>query len=199
MSEESDFDTLIDSYVQTNTGIDPLFISDSLATGLRGHILHAISEGKLKAAGTGNQEGNAVRAAIRSDQICWLDKTSKNPFELEFLQQVDDFIRILNSTCYTGINACEFHYAVYEKDSFYKRHLDQFRNDDSRRFSLITYLNNDWTEEDGGQLQVFTEMNTRKILPHSRTAVFFKSDELEHEVMVTHRQRLSVTGWLKRV
>jgi SM-20-related protein len=48
-------------------------------------------------------------------------------------------------------------------------------------------------------LHIYQDDHIEKILPHSRTAVFFKSDELEHEVTVTHRPRLSVTGWLKRV
>jgi SM-20-related protein len=28
--------------------------------------------------------------------------------------------------------------------------------------------------------------------------VFFKSDELLHEVLLTNERRMSVTGWLKR-
>ncbi len=191
------FDTLINSYIDTRTGTDPFFISEALADGLNSHIIKLQQAGLLNAAGTGNGEKNRIRESIRRDKIYWLDHSNHNSFEQEFLQQAEAFIAHLNETCYTGINASEFHYAVYERNSFYKRHLDQFRTDGNRKFSLITYLNKDWTDADGGQLHIFKEAHTERILPHSRTAVFFKSDELEHEVTVTHRQRLSVTGWLK--
>jgi SM-20-related protein len=36
-------------------------------------------------------------------------------------------------------------------------------------------------------------------MPHAQTSVFFKSDELEHEVAMAHRSRMSITGWLKRI
>lgn len=193
------FDTLIDSYIDHQTGIDPLFLTEELANGLRLHVLKLQMAGLLNAAGTGNREKKAIHEEIRKDKIYWLDKTNHNSFEQEFLLLADEFIACLNQSCYTGINACEFHFAVYDTNSFYKRHLDQFRNDGNRKFSLITYLNTEWTEADGGQLHIYHGEHTEKVLPHSRTAVFFKSDELEHEVMVTHRQRLSVTGWLKRV
>ncbi len=92
---------------------------------------------------------------MRGDKIYWLDKSHNNEFENQFLEHAQDFIDHLNRTCYTGINACEFHYAVYEKESFYKRHKDQFRNDDSRKYSLITFLNDDWQTSDGGQLHIY--------------------------------------------
>ncbi len=193
------FDTLINSYIDHRTGIDPFFITESLAEGLRQHTLQLQEAGLLSAAGTGNGENKRIQEAIRRDKIYWLDASNHNSFELEFLQQADAFIAHLNQTCFTGINACEFHFAVYDTNSFYKRHLDQFRTNGTRKFSLITYLNPGWSDADGGQLHIYQDDHTEKILPRSRTAVFFKSDELEHEVTVTHRQRLSVTGWLKRV
>jgi SM-20-related protein len=47
----------------------------------------------------------------------------------------------MNETCYAGITGYEFHYAFYEEGSFYKRHVDQFQNNQGREFSMITYLN----------------------------------------------------------
>ena len=76
--------------------------------------------------------------------------------------------------------------------------MDQFRSDNKRKFSLINYLNEDWMEEDGGQLYVYQDETVQKIQPESKTAVFFKSDEMEHEVTLCNRSRMSITGWLKR-
>jgi SM-20-related protein len=39
--------------------------------------------------------------------------------------------------------------------------------------------------------------NNQKIAPTQGKTVFFKSDELVHEVLVTQNTRMSITGWLK--
>ena len=44
--------------------------------------------------------------------------------ERAFLNQIEAFILYLNDSCYEGINAYEFHYALYETGSSYKRHVD---------------------------------------------------------------------------
>jgi SM-20-related protein len=91
----------------------------------------------------------------------------------------------------------EFHYALYEKDSFYKKHLDQFQNNKSRAFTMIMYLNVDWQEKDGGELCIYHDDTVQRISPMNGKCVFFKSSELVHEVLLTHKPRLSITGWLK--
>lgn len=193
------FDLLIDSYLEHKVGIDTAFISQRLSNGLQQNIMQLQKDELMKTAGIGNDTIKDVQQKTRGDKIYWLDKTHDNSFEQEFLSLVDDFVGHLNSTCYTGINSYEFHYAVYEEGSFYKRHKDQFRNDDNRKYSLINYLNNNWLEEDGGQLLVYQQENTQRIMPQSQTAVFFKSNEMEHEVVKANRERMSITGWLKQV
>lgn len=193
------FDLLIDSYLANNVGIAPGFLSTDLSAGLQQNIKQLQQEGLMTAAGIGNEAVKDMDQQMRSDKIYWLDKKHGNAFENEFLQQAEDFIDHLNRTCYAGINAYEFHYAVYGQGSFYKRHKDQFKNDDNRKYSLITYLNENWLEEDGGQLQIYENGTIQHILPLSKTAVLFKSDRTEHEVLKANRSRMSITGWLKRV
>ncbi|MDZ4794236.1 MAG: 2OG-Fe(II) oxygenase [Bacteroidota bacterium] len=193
------FDKLIDSYLDNKLGIDTGFISERLSHGLQENIKQLHQDKKMSNAGIGNALIKDASQQMRGDHIYWMDKKHNNAFEQEFLQLAEQFIDHLNSTCYTGINESEFHYAVYEKGSSYKRHTDQFKNNNNRKYSLITYLNDSWLEEDGGQLQVYQQESTQQVLPHSQTAVFFKSDELEHEVMKANRQRMSISGWLKQV
>jgi SM-20-related protein len=193
------FDLLIDSYLENNIGIDSNFLSAQLSKGLHQNILQLQSDDLMTEAGIGNEAIKDTQQKMRGDKIYWMDKKHDNIFEQEFLQLAEDFIDRLNNTCYTGINDYEFHYAVYEEGSFYKRHKDQFKNNSNRKYSLISYLNSNWLEEDGGQLVVFQNKTSQKIQPHSQTSVFFKSDEMEHEVTMAHRQRMSVTGWLKRM
>ena len=119
----------------------------------------------------------------------------EKPAERIFFSRVQSFIDHLNRTCYAGIRESEFHYAVYEPGAFFKRHKDQFLNDDRRRFSFVLYLTDNWTVGDGGELVLYQEQNTQ-IQPKAGTVIFFDST-IEHEVMPSKTLRLSLTGWLK--
>lgn len=192
------FDLIIDSYLDNKVGIDPNFLTKRLSNGLQQNILQLQRDEMMMTAGIGNKEVKDPHQKMRGDKIYWMDKSNPNIYEQEFIQLAEEFISHLNNTCYTGINGYEFHYAVYEEGSFYKRHKDQFKNDDSRKYSLISYLNENWLEEDGGQLLVYQNEVPQTIQPHAQAAVFFKSNEMEHEVTIAHRSRMSITGWLKR-
>jgi SM-20-related protein len=192
------FDLLIDSYLENKVGIDTQFLSEALSKGLQQNIHQLENDGLMTAAGIGNEATKDANQKMRGDKIYWMDKRHDNIYEQAFLQQIEDFIDRLNKTCYTGINGYEFHYAVYEEGSSYKKHKDQFKNDSNRKYSLINYLNENWLEEDGGQLRMYQENGVQQVSPIAQTAVFFKSDEMVHEVMVANRSRMSITGWLKR-
>lgn len=193
------FEGLIETYLTDNVGISEHFLSEVLSAQLKSNLLNLYDHNALLTAGTGNESTILKDTEVRSDKIYWLDKKHNDPHENAFFLLIDEFVRYLNETCYTGITNYEFHYAMYEKGSYYKRHLDRFRNDDSRLFSMITYLNADWLQGDGGELSIFHENGEiQNISPMSGKSVFFKSDELEHEVLETFVPRMSITGWLRR-
>jgi SM-20-related protein len=62
---------------------------------------------------------------------------------------------------------------------------------------MILYLNDQWQEQDGGELCIHHEQNIQLITPINGRSVFFKSNELRHEVLLTYKPRMSITGWLK--
>ena len=62
---------------------------------------------------------------------------------------------------------------------------------------MISYLNSNWKDADGGELLIHQLDNNQKISPTQGKTVFFKSNELVHEVLVTQNTRMSITGWLK--
>ncbi len=194
---QTQFDDLIDSFIETKVGLAENFLSASLAAHLKDNLLALYSDKQLLAAAIGNNTLLVHDAKIRSDKIYWLDRKHDNAFENSFFDLIDGFVSYLNRTCYTGITGYEFHYALYEKGSFYKKHLDQFQNNKSRAFSMIMYLNTDWQEKDGGELCIHHSDHLQMIAPVNGKCVFFKSSELEHEVFLTHAPRLSITGWLK--
>jgi len=191
------FNTLIDSFIDNNVGIAENFLSDALSAHLKDNLNSLYTKKLLLSAGTGNDTNVAHNKSVRGDVIYWLDRSHNNQYENEFFDLMDAFVSHLNNTCYTGITGYEFHYALYETGSFYKKHLDQFRTNDSRKYSMINYLNTDWQEEDGGELCVHHKDSLQNISPDNGKSVFFKSSELEHEVLVTNKPRMSITGWLK--
>lgn len=196
-SLQNTFNTLIDSFIDNKVGITENFLSIALAGRLKENLYELYKDKLLLCAGTGNETLVAHNKSIRSDMIYWLDRKHNNVHENSFFDLMDSFVSYLNSTCYTGITGYEFHYTLYEEGSFYKKHLDQFKNNDSRQYSMIIYLNTDWQESDGGELCIHHADHLQNISPDNGKSVFFKSSEMFHEVLVTHKPRLSITGWLK--
>ncbi|MCE7066112.1 2OG-Fe(II) oxygenase [Dyadobacter sp. CY326] len=191
------FNELIDSYIEGKVGIANDFLSPPLAAGLKSNLVSLLENKQLLSAGTGNDTEVVHNKLYRSDSIYWLDRKHNDPYENDFFDLMDAFVAHLNSTCYTGITGYEFHYALYQPGSFYKRHFDQFRNNSSRQYSMIMYLNSEWTEGNGGELRIYNGDYEQDITPVYGKSVFFKSSELEHEVLLTNKPRMSITGWLK--
>jgi SM-20-related protein len=191
------FETLIHSYIENQVGIADHFLQDRLAIDLRARLSSLYATNSLQTGGTGNDEGLVVDTLRRSDLIYWLDREHGNACENEFLTLMDHFVAYLNSTCYTGITGYEFHFTMYRPGAFYRRHLDQFRSDPSRKYSMIIYLNPNWITGDGGQLRIYQKNSEYNISPTGGRGILFKSSELEHEVLVTNTLRIGITGWLK--
>ncbi len=194
---EKIFNTLIDSFIENKVGMAENFLSPELSLNLKANLQELYAEQKLKAAGIGANANLKYDALFRTDIIYWLDRKHNNPHENSFFDLMDAFVSFLNENCYTGITGYEFHYTLYQKGSFYKQHLDQFRGNDSRKFSMIMYLNTDWKTGDGGELRIDNNDNSMTITPNSGKTVFFKSSELPHEVLICNAPRMSITGWLK--
>lgn len=195
---EKDFETLITGFIEDQIGVSEHFINDQLAYNLSKNLLSLHQHGLLHVAGIGDTANLTHDDQIRSDSIYWLDRKNNNVSENEYLDLMEQFIRYLNMSCNTGITNYEFHYALYESGSFYKKHLDQFQNNSNRQYSLISYLNANWIKTDGGELLIQKDSNEQSISPTLGKTVFFKSNELYHEVMPTQKRRMSITGWLKK-
>ncbi len=185
---------MIDSYLATNVGIVSNFLSKALSGHLADNITNLYTNNLLLSAGTGNNPLVNHDKLIRSDKIYWLDRIHNNSYENAFFDLMDSFVMYLNSTCYAGVTGYEFHYTLYEKGSFYKRHLDNFKQNGTRAFSMIMYLN---TEIDGGALRIYQGDKYQDVTPNAGKSIFFKSNEIEHEVLITRLPRMSITGWLK--
>jgi SM-20-related protein len=182
--------------------IEDFFSVDEVST-LRNSLLEKYEQDAFKKAAIGNRVNESIIKSVRGDNIFWLDELKSDIPEKLFFEKINDLIRYLNRTCFMGILQKEFHYAVYPKGTFYKRHIDTFQNDDRRKLSVVCYLNDEsWQAENGGELVLFLNQNhqeTEKVIyPFPGRVVIFESQIIEHEVRpVLQNQRLSITGWLK--
>jgi SM-20-related protein len=194
---QQSFHVLIDSFIDNQVGIADNFLGEALAAGLKQNLAGLYANQQMLQAGTGNKAAAAMDIQLRGDRIYWLDRAHNDPVENAFFDLVDAFVAHLNGTCYAGVTGYEFHYTLYEEGRFYKKHIDQFRNDQGRKYSMIMYLNAGWQQGDGGELCIHHVDSLQYITPLNGKSVFFRSSELAHEVLFTNKPRMSITGWLK--
>ena len=197
------YERIISDLLESGYSIADAFFSEQEVAILRASLLTKYEEDNFKKAAIGNRTNEMIAKSIRGDFILWMDESKMDATEAVFFNKVNDLVRYLNKTCFLGILQKEFHYALYPKGTFYKRHLDTFQNDDRRKLSFVFYLNDEtWKPENGGELVLYLQENTHEVpkmvYPMPGRVVIFESQELEHEVKpVLESQRLSITGWLK--
>jgi SM-20-related protein len=201
MTEEkrvSIYEKIIDDLLKQQYSIVDSFFSNIEVENLRSSLLTKYDEEEFKKAAIGNQFNEIIVKTIRGDFISWIEEDKANDFELTFFESIEHFTNYLNRTCFLGIREREFHYALYPKETFYKRHIDSFQNDNRRKLSIVCYLNSeDWLPEFGGELVIYKQEEEISIYPLKGRMVVFESQILEHEVKPVKRERLSITGWLK--
>ncbi|WP_242083416.1 2OG-Fe(II) oxygenase [Aestuariivivens sediminis] len=192
------YESIISDLALRKYSIVDHFFNDEEVVLLRDALLKTYEDDKFKKAAIGNRLNENVVKSIRGDLIFWMDETNAHTNEKLFFNKVNDFIGYLNKTCFLGILQKEFHYAIYPKGTFYRKHLDTFQNDDRRKLSLVCYLNEDgWQPEYGGELVLYLKEADKIIYPTPGKVVIFESQVIEHEVKPVQVERLSITGWLK--
>lgn len=171
---------------------------DSAATAaLRADLLRLHAAGRLGAAAVGRGAEQALRADIRGDRTLWLDDPQCGAAATAYLAALDVLRTGLNERLFLGLHEVEAHYAAYPAGAGYARHRDRFRDSDARVLSLVSYLNEDWREAEGGALRLYLDGGATHVWPQAGETVCFLS-EIEHEVMPASRQRLSIAAWMRR-
>jgi len=156
-------------------------------------------QGILKQAGIGRKNDFQVEESIRGDEISWFNENNLNESQEKFLNITKQLQDAINQRFYLGLFELEVHFALYAPNAFYKRHLDQHKNQDTRVVTLITYLNENWNKEDGGELKLYLKNGeTVTVVPNAGTLVCFMSADFEHEVLPAKCERASLTGWFRK-
>lgn len=177
--------------------IDGLLPSDVLKTLLQ-EAEWLQDSNRFHPANVGRGTAEQRISEVRGDGIHWLEKETLTPAQQHYFDFLESLREHLSSYFRIALPWFECHLATYPEGSFYARHLDQFRDANSRIFSVILYLNPDWKTEHGGQLRIHDPNGSCDIQPEMGRFVCFRSDLVEHEVLRTERTRFSVTGWLRR-
>lgn len=133
---------------------------------------------------------------IRGDKIRWI---TENFFAgYYYLQSINALATLFNRSLFAGIRHSEAHYACYPIGFGYQWHSDNPAGRDERVISAVFYLNDDWTPEDGGALEIVDKQGIHhNVMPVANRLVIFDSD-LRHQVQIAHRQRYSIATWMRR-
>lgn len=183
--------TIVDDF------LPPLLVAD-----LAREARELWSEGGFRGAGIGQGANLQQNAAIRTDRILWLNPATASPAQCQYLASLEALRLAINRALFLGLFEFEGHLAIYPAGAYYRKHLDQFRDQDQRLVSTILYLNPGWREEDGGQLRIYTDptdaSRQEQVLPLAGRLVCFLSDRFVHEVLPARRERMSLTGWFRK-
>ncbi|WP_286738866.1 2OG-Fe(II) oxygenase [Psychrobacter sp. UBA3068] len=133
---------------------------------------------------------------IRGDKIRWITENFFAGFY--YLQSINALAALFNRSLFAGIRHSEAHYACYPVGFGYQWHSDNPAGRDERVISAVFYLNDEWTLNDGGALEIVDKQGVHhNVMPAANRLVIFDSD-LPHQVQIAHRQRYSIATWMRR-
>ena len=211
------------------------WLPQDLVKELRQDIQNLRSNGKFNIAKIGQDSTNTLNTDIRIAETCFLGKAKqtlkdvKSPNDSrsrlysvlenmrmdlsgnDMLDRNDENGELIKAAPALDASLSELLYAYYPRGGFYRRHTDAVIGSASvlRSYSLLIYLNNEWTEADGGCLRLHLdsgkdflppgeEPNYVNVQPKGGTLVLFRSEQVPHEVLDTEAERMAIVGWYNR-
>jgi SM-20-related protein len=192
----STFEAIADGLAESGYAVADQFLSPAEVKNILDLNEFKTGLAHFKKAGIGKNQSHHINESVRGDYIHWIDKNLAPAPLTIYLDRLQQMVQFLNESLFLSLKDYEVHMTVYPAGSFYKRHLDQFNRDDHRKLSVICYLNENWNEQEGGQLRMFVKEKVIDFLPVAGRLICFRSDQIEHEVLPASRPRLSITGWI---
>ena len=197
------FESISNDIVDKGYSIRPYALPENLSSLLLQHIGDMPSQ-HFKRAGIGRANDHIINDFVRTDQISWI--TNNSPAGCAWINWTESLQAYLNRRLFLGLFSFESHFAHYAKGDFYKKHKDAFKGEGNRVLSVVVYLNQHWSADDGGELVIYNnQLSTSAIVDHSKTTVIpsfgtivtFLSEEFPHEVLPAMRDRYSIAGWFR--
>lgn len=204
------------------------FLDLSLQEELRKDVFELRSSKKFKIAKIGHdgmvQDENTPFRDIRHSETCFIGRANEPDLkskartqlyqvldQLKSVLDTDDVVKqghLTKNVPTLDSDMEELMYAYYPQGGYYRRHRDAEPESVSnwRKYSLLLYLNQDWTSKDGGELRIHRDSggdelpvgelpNFMDVQPKAGTLVLFRSDMCPHEVMDTQKERIAIVGW----
>ena len=191
------YNRIADALVEPGYIILPSALPQALGLALRHQLL--LHEDLFHRAGIGREQNHRLQSDIRRDRIHWLGNHS--PVEAGYLAWMERLRLELNRRLFMGLFDYEAHFAHYPSGAFYRRHLDAFRGQTNRVLTTVFYLNPDWRPDLGGELLIWAEPDSQKVVarvqPKLGTLVVFLSERFPHEVLPARADRYSIAGWFR--
>jgi SM-20-related protein len=191
------FEDIASDLRNTGYSIKPHALPPQLTKGLLQQVLMT-SPAQFAPASVGRAKGQILDDTVRKDNIRWI--TGDSQACEQWLQWAGELQQCLNQQLFLGLFSFESHFAHYSAGDFYRRHLDAFKGEGNRILSVVAYLNSHWQEADGGELVLYPATGKRggiTVTPTPGTLALFLSEEFEHEVLPTRRDRFSIAGWFR--
>ena len=191
------YETLYEKIVDGLVNDGYIVIDNALDASLAKELLReAKSRDDFKKAGistAGSRDENR-----RRDKILWLDEAGSKA-QQNYLAFANGLREHINRALFMGIKRYEAHFAKYEVGDFYEKHLDAFASSKNRVVTTVFYLNNSWSEADGGELVIYDkeDRKLRELLPLQNRLVVFLSEAFPHEVLPAKKERYSIAGWFR--
>lgn len=175
------------------------FFPTSLLEDLRSTLLFLNGKDLFRPAKIGKGKDQERVSEIRGDWIKWLSEAGDFPSTKLYLEVMNEFRTVLNRELLMAASEFEAHFAIYPKNTFYKKHLDQHRNNPHRLITTTLYLNKNYHEDQGGALVVEDLLKNHIVTlnPNWGRFVCFISSQFPHEVKTTTVARYSLTGWMR--
>jgi SM-20-related protein len=191
---EHDFPGIAAQLVSQGWSCCENFLPAKLIARLRTEARQLVASGELRPAAIGPRR--TLHSDIRGDETRWLD-APYSPSAAVLIERLEELRGEINAGLQLGLFELELHFARYRPGAAYGRHLDRFAGSTRRVLSLVLYLNEEWRAEHGGALRLYPANRecTIDFAPQTGRLVLFLSERFEHEVMLTTRERLSITGW----
>lgn len=201
MTSPPDFAHIADLLATHGYAVVPDFLPATSVATLAEEAQSLRAAGCMRRAGVGKAAETSVNDDLRGDFIHWLDADACSPAQRAYLDNLETLRMEVNRSLYLGLFDFEGHFAIYPPGAFYRKHLDQFREDSRRTLTAILYLNQGWQEAHGGKLRLYLDESgdgeSLDIEPRGGTLVTFLSSRFWHEVLPANRARISITGWFR--
>jgi len=196
---QNSISSIIENIAKQGYAVIEQFINPQEIASLAAQAKILYSAGEMHKAKTGMSK--LENSTLRGDFIHWIEASAASEAEMIYLDTMAELQQSINQAFFLGLFELESHFAIYPPGAGYQKHLDQFVGKVERKISSILYLNDDWKDQDGGQLRMYLDKNdtTRfiDVNPQAGTMVVFLSSDFLHEVLPAKRERISITGWFR--